>query len=37
MHQLVRVVKSTTCTNCRIYTWLPPDDGQLARPKHIEV
>jgi hypothetical protein len=24
-------------TNCRTYTLLPPDDGLLARPKHIEV
>jgi hypothetical protein len=25
------------CTNCCIYTFLPPDDGQLASPKHVEV
>jgi hypothetical protein len=24
-------------TNCHIYTLLPPDDGQLASPKHLEV
>jgi hypothetical protein len=27
----------TTRTNCHIYTLLPPDDGLLASPKHIEV
>jgi hypothetical protein len=26
-----------TRTNCRIYTLLHPDDGQLATPKHEEV
>jgi hypothetical protein len=26
-----------THTNCHIYTLLPPDDGQLASPKHVEV
>jgi hypothetical protein len=29
--------KHTTHTNCCIYTLLPPDDGQLASPKHVEV
>jgi hypothetical protein len=27
----------TTRTNCYIYTLLPPDDGLLASPKHVEV
>jgi hypothetical protein len=27
----------TTRTSCFIYTLLPPDDGQLASPKHVEV
>jgi hypothetical protein len=30
-------LKRTTRNNCCIYTSLPPDDGQLARPKHVEV
>jgi hypothetical protein len=30
-------LKRTTRTNCCIYTLLPPDDGQLANPKHVEV
>jgi hypothetical protein len=30
-------LKRTTRTNCCIYTLLPPDDGQLAHPKHVEV
>jgi hypothetical protein len=29
--------KTTTRTNCHIYTLLPPDDGILASPKHVEV
>jgi hypothetical protein len=28
---------STTRTICCIYTLLPPDDGQLASPKHVEI
>jgi hypothetical protein len=27
-------LERTTCTNCCIYTLLPPDDGQLVSPKH---
>jgi hypothetical protein len=30
-------LKSTTRTSCCICTLLPPDDGQLASPKHVEV
>jgi hypothetical protein len=30
-------LRHTTCTSCCIYTLLPPDDGQLASPKHVEV
>jgi hypothetical protein len=30
-------LKRTTRTICCIYTLLPPDDGQLARPKHVEA
>jgi hypothetical protein len=30
-------LKCTTRINCRIYTLLPPDDGQLASLKHVEV
>jgi hypothetical protein len=30
-------LKRTTHTNCNIYTLLPPDDGLLASPKHVEV
>jgi hypothetical protein len=30
-------LKRTTRTNCSIYTLLPPDDGQLASLKHVEV
>jgi hypothetical protein len=30
-------LKRTTRTNSHIYTLLPPDDGLLARPKHVEV
>jgi hypothetical protein len=30
-------LKRTTRTICCIYTLLPPDDGQLASPKHAEV
>jgi hypothetical protein len=49
MQQLVRTVRlsrlsagldgveRTTRTSCRIYTLLPPDDGQLASPKHVEL
>jgi hypothetical protein len=32
-----RQLSRTTRTNCHIYTLLPPDDGQLASPKHAEV
>jgi predicted phage tail protein len=32
-----RSTKRTTRTNCHTYTMLPPDDGQLASPKHVEV
>jgi hypothetical protein len=28
-------LKCTTRTNCHIYTLLPPDDWQLASPKHV--
>jgi hypothetical protein len=28
---------STKLNNCCVYTLLPPDDGQLASPKHVEV
>jgi hypothetical protein len=31
------LLKRTTRTNCRIYTLLPPDDGLLANPKHVEI
>jgi hypothetical protein len=30
-------LKRTAGTNCHIYTLLPPDDGQLASPKHVAV
>jgi hypothetical protein len=30
-------LRPTTRTNCHIYTLLPPDDGQLASLKHVEV
>jgi hypothetical protein len=30
-------LRRTTCTTCHIYTLLPPDDGKLASPKHVEV
>jgi hypothetical protein len=30
-------IRRTTRTNCHIYTLLPPDDGLLASPKHVEV
>jgi hypothetical protein len=30
-------LRRTTRTNCHIYTLLPPDDGLLASPKHVEV
>jgi hypothetical protein len=30
-------LKRTTLTSCNIYTLLPPDDGLLASPKHVEV
>jgi hypothetical protein len=30
-------LRRTTRTNCRIYTLLPPDDGQLASPRLVEV
>jgi hypothetical protein len=43
MRKLVRVVRLSRLSaglrrsNCRIYTSLPPDDGLLASPKHVEV
>jgi hypothetical protein len=42
MWQLVCVVHlsplaHTTRTSCHTYTLLPPDDGQLASPKHVGV
>jgi hypothetical protein len=30
-------LRRTTRTNCCIYKLLPPDDGQLASPKHVKV
>jgi hypothetical protein len=30
-------LKLTTRANCHTYTLLPPDDGLLASPKHVEV
>jgi hypothetical protein len=30
-------LKRTTRTYCCIYALLPPDDGLLASPKHVEV
>jgi hypothetical protein len=30
-------LRRTTHTNCHIYTLLPPDDGLLTSPKHVEV
>jgi hypothetical protein len=30
-------LRRTTHTNYHIRTLLPPDDGQLASPKHVEV
>jgi hypothetical protein len=30
-------LRSTTRTNCRMYTLLPHDDSLLAVPKHVEV
>jgi hypothetical protein len=30
-------LKRTTRTNCCVYTLLPPDDGHLASPKHVDV
>jgi hypothetical protein len=30
-------LKRTTRSNCCNYTLLPPDDGQLASPKHVAV
>jgi hypothetical protein len=44
-HEVVTVyicdsrLRHTTCANCRIYTCtlLPPDDGLLASPKHVEL
>jgi hypothetical protein len=30
-------LKRTTRTICYIYALLPPDDGELASPKHVEV
>jgi hypothetical protein len=26
-----------TRTDCRIYTMLPPDDGLISSPKHVEI
>jgi hypothetical protein len=38
-HNQVNWQSTTTYNthNCRLYTLLPPDDGQLASPKHVEV
>jgi hypothetical protein len=33
----VSQLKRTTRTNCCIYTLLPPDDGQIASQKHVEI
>jgi hypothetical protein len=33
----IQVHQRTTHTNCRIYILLPPDDGLLASPKHVEL
>jgi hypothetical protein len=30
-------LRITIHTNCHIYTLLPPDDGLLASPKHVEL
>jgi hypothetical protein len=30
-------LRCITRTSCRIYTLLPPDDGKLASPRHVEV
>jgi hypothetical protein len=30
-------LKRTTRSICCIYTLLPPDDGQLASPKYVEL
>jgi hypothetical protein len=30
-------IKRTTHANCCTYILLPPDDGQTASPKHVEV
>jgi hypothetical protein len=35
--RLVHSLFSTTRTNCHTYTLLPPDDGLLASPNHVEV
>jgi hypothetical protein len=32
-----RPPKLLTCTNCHIHILLPPDDGLLANPNHVEV
>jgi hypothetical protein len=29
-------LRRTTRINCHIYTWLPPDDGLLESPKHVD-
>jgi hypothetical protein len=42
-HQEVTMYVCDNCyvlyvlVDCRIYTLLPPDDVQLASPKHVEV
>jgi hypothetical protein len=30
-------LRGTTRTNCHIYTLLPPDDGLLSSPKHLQI
>jgi hypothetical protein len=30
-------LKRTTTKTCHIYTLLPPDNGLLASPKHVEL
>jgi hypothetical protein len=29
-------LRRTTRTHCHVHTLLPPDDGLLASPKHVE-
>jgi hypothetical protein len=30
-------LRRTTCTSCHIYELVPPDDGLLASPKHVDL